>query len=480
MGTTTMTSILPRIVAIVGLVSLSLVLASAQQADAQDAPAAGFSLPPLPPPTTGAAAAIPTAEDKPPLSQEELEQLVAPLALYPDSLLAQIFMASTYPVEIVQAERWMKANPTLKDAALTAGLEKEMWDPSVKSLVAFPPILTMMSEKLDITIKLGDAFIGQQKEVMDAVQKLRAKAKEQGNLQSNQQQTVTVEPAAAGTQTQTIIIQPADPQIVYVPQYNPTVVYGTWPYPTYAPYPYYPPGYAAAGAIVGFGVGLAVGAAWGYAWGNCNWGGGDVNINVNRNNNFNQNIDRSRYQNDFQNQRGDRAQNGSGTWQHDGSHRQGAPYRDSKSAQQFGGKSASEASKARDSYRGRAEAGQKDITRGGADNFKGNSPANRPANSNAGAGNARAKSNPGSSSATNRGSGSGSKGNAFSGSNKSGATARADSNRGSSSRSGGSYKPSGGQNRSSGGASRSGGGGGGGSRGGGGGGGGGRGGGGRR
>ena len=184
----------------------------------------------VPPGTFGQQAAPPA------FKPEELEQILAPIALYPDSLLAQIFMASTYPLEIVQADRWAKQNTTLKADALTAALEKQPWDPSVKSLVNFPQVLTMMSEKLDWTQKLGDAFLAQQKEVMATVQTLRKKAVEAGNLKTTKEQQVIVE-------KETIIIQSASPQVVYVPTYNPTVVYGAWPYPAYPPAPYYPPGY---------------------------------------------------------------------------------------------------------------------------------------------------------------------------------------------------------------------------------------------
>jgi hypothetical protein len=167
---------------------------------------------------------------------EEIEQLVAPIALYPDELVSQILMASTYPLEVVQADRWAKANKTLKGDALTKALEAQSWDPSVKSLVNFPQVLAMMSEKLDVTQKLGDAFLAQQKDVMDAIQRLRAKAQAQGNLKTTKEQTVIVEQPAA--QTTVIKIEPANPQVVYVPTYNPTVVYGAWPYPAYPPYTY--------------------------------------------------------------------------------------------------------------------------------------------------------------------------------------------------------------------------------------------------
>ncbi len=184
----------------------------------------------VPPGTFGQPAGPPV------FKQEELDQMLAPIALYPDSLLAQIFMASTYPLEVVQADRWAKQNTTLKGDALTAALEKQPWDPSVKSLVNFPQVLTMMSEKLDWTQKLGDAFLAQQKEVMATVQTLRKKAVDAGNLKTTSEQQVIVE-------KETIVIQSASPQVVYVPTYNPTVVYGAWPYPAYPPAPYYPPGY---------------------------------------------------------------------------------------------------------------------------------------------------------------------------------------------------------------------------------------------
>ena len=223
----------------------------------------------------------------PVFKQEELDQIVAPIALYPDSLVAQILMASTYPLEVVQADRFAKQNASLKGEALTKALEAQSWDPSVKSLVNFPQVLTMMSEKLEWTQKLGDAFLEQQKPVMDTIQSLRAKAQAAGNLQTTKEQTVIVE-------EKIIKIEPASPQVVYVPSYNPTVVYGAWPYPTYPPYSYYPPGYVAT-SMFAFGAGVAMGAAWGYAWGNSNWRGGNVDIDVNRNTNINSNINRSNY-----------------------------------------------------------------------------------------------------------------------------------------------------------------------------------------
>jgi hypothetical protein len=196
---------------------------------------------------------------------EEIEPLVAPIALYPDSLVSQSLMASTYPLEVVEAARWAKANKTLKGDALTAALEQHTWGPSVKSLVNFPQVLDMMNQKLDMTQRLGDAFLAQQKDVLDAIQRLRSKAQAQGTLKTTKEQTVIVEQPAA--QTTVIKIEPTNPQVVYVPTYNPTVVYGAWPYPTYPPYAYYPSGYVAATAAFSFTAGVALGAAWGYAGG---------------------------------------------------------------------------------------------------------------------------------------------------------------------------------------------------------------------
>ena len=293
--------------------------------------------------------------------QEELDQMLAPIALYPDSLIGQVLIASTYPLEIVQADRWAKANKALKGDPLTAALEKQNWDPSVKSLVNFPQVLSMMSEKLDWTQKLGDAFLAQQKEVMDTVQKLRFKAKEAGNLNTTQEQKVIV-------QEKVIIIQPASPQVIYVPAYNPVVVYGVWAYPAYPPYYYYPPGYVATTAACSFAAGVAVGAAWGYAWSNCNWNHGDVNINVNQNTNINNNINRDKYAQ----KTGERpGQGGSGTWQHDPDHRKGVSYRDQGTAQKYNKGSSSEAAKNREAFRGRSDTGRQDLSRAGGDRASG-------------------------------------------------------------------------------------------------------------
>jgi len=430
-------------------VAFSLLLCYALAATPMAMAQAAAGQPATPPAATPTGADTAENTDPPAFSPEELEQLAAPVALYPDSLLAQVLMASTYPVEIVEADRWVKAdnNAKLTGDALANALNAKDWDAAVKSLVNFPDVLAMMSQNLDVTVKLGDAFLAQQAELMKAVQKLRAMAKEKGNLESNQQQTVTVEPAAAGSTTQTIVIESASPEVVYVPSYDPVVVYGGWPYPSYPPYPYYPPGYV-AGGLLAFGAGVAIGAAWGCAWGNCNWGGNNVDIDIDRNTNINRNIDRSKAKAEF-NQRGGR--DGKGTFAHDPSHRKGASYRDSKSAQKFGGKSATQASQARNAYRGKAEAGRQDIARGGADQFKGAGAANRgsatnrsstPANRSAGASSA-AGARPNTSAANRSSSGassrpsssSGARSSAMGGSNGSAAATRNASSRGNVSRS---------------------------------------------
>jgi len=293
-------------------------------------------------PLPGQGAAVPATAAAPAdkaFSQEELDQLVAPIALYPDALLAQVLMASTYPLDVVSADRWVKANPSLKDKALEDALQQQPWDPSVKSLAVFPQVLAMMSEKLDWTQKLGDAFLAQQKDVLATAQSLRSKAVAQGTLTDSKEQKVTTEKVESTT---VIKIEPTNPEVVYVPTYNPAVVYGTWPYPAYPPYYYYPPGYVAGGALLGFTAGVIIGGA---LWGGCNWGRGDVNIDVNRYNNFNRsNISNTNFQ-------------------HNADRRGAVPYRDKGVAQQYGrGQSAGAAS--RDQFRGRAEAGQQAIQRG--------------------------------------------------------------------------------------------------------------------
>jgi hypothetical protein len=213
-------------------------------------------------------------------SQQELDQLLAPIALYPDALVAQVLMASTFPLQVVEAARWSKANPSVKDKALEDAMLKQTWDPAVKSLTSVPQVLQQMSDKLDWTQKLGVAFNTQQADVMKTVQSLRAKAYAAGNLKSTQQQVVKTEVV----QTQTVcIIESAQPTVVYVPTYNPyCTIYGTWWYPV-PPYYMYPPAYVYPPGVA-FATGVVVGAA---ISGNTNWHGNSVTVNVNQYNSYN-------------------------------------------------------------------------------------------------------------------------------------------------------------------------------------------------
>jgi hypothetical protein len=255
-------------------------------------------------------------------SKEQLDQMLAPIALYPDSLLSQVLMAATYPAEVADAVKWSKANPGQKGDAAVKAVESRGWDPAVASLVAFPEYLAMAGERPDWVQNVGDAFLAQPEAVMDSVQRLRAQAQKAGNLKTTQQQTVIVEQAPAAP-TQTIIkIEPAQPQVVYVPVYNPTVVYGTWAYPSYPPYYWPTPGYTFGNALlsgIAFGTGIAITNA---IWGGFDWGRNDVNINVNRYNNINVNRQLSATQNNV-------------SWKHNAESRKGVPYRDAKSRQQY-------------------------------------------------------------------------------------------------------------------------------------------------
>jgi len=268
-----------------------------------------------------------TSED---FDTEKLEQLVAPIALYPDALLMQIMMAATYPLEIVEAERWIRDQPDLTGDALDAALMEKNWDPSVKSLTTLPSVLKQMSENLDWTQDLGDAFLAQQNDLLDTAQRMRGLAYDEGNLETTEQQTVTQQ------EDKIIVIESTSTEVIYVPTYSATVVYGTgWYYPRwYYPRWYYPPrpGYG----FVAFGVGVAVGAA---IWGGCRWGWGrnNVNINVNRHNTFNRNTninaDRDRISN--------RGNGGKADWKHNSSHRKGVNYSNADVAKRHGASSGS-------------------------------------------------------------------------------------------------------------------------------------------
>src|SRR5262245_15325986 len=256
-------------------------------------------------------------------SPQELDQILAPIALYPDALLSQALIAASYPLEIVQAARWQKDNPNVKGDAAVEAVKDQTWDASVQSLVAFPPVLMQLNDHLDWAQKLGDAMISQQQDVADSIQRLRAKAESAGNLKSGPQQTVTTQGSG---DDRTIVIQPTNPDVIYAPSYNPNWAYGAWSSPEYPP-TYYPPppaygygGLLASGLM--WGVGIAAAGAMFSSW---NWGRGNayVNVNANRAANIDRNFDRSRYTNNNR-------------WQHDAGHRRGVAYRDGATRQQFG------------------------------------------------------------------------------------------------------------------------------------------------
>jgi hypothetical protein len=264
------------------------------------------------------------------IPSDQLDALVAPIALYPDSLLSQTLVASTYPLEIIQLHQWLQRNAGLvKDQKrLAEAVKNQPWDPSVQAMAAMPDLVKRLADDIQWTTDLGNAFLAQQTDVMDAVQRMRHKAQDKGSLQSNQQQTVQVQTIES---KEVIVIQQSNPEVFYVPSYDPVYVYG----PAVYPYPaiYYPPYYggAYAAAAIGWGVGFAMGAFWGGGWGwGCGWGGGDINVNWN--NNFNRNSN-------FNNFSGNRIGSGNRPtqWQHNPAHRGGAPYADQRTANRFGG-----------------------------------------------------------------------------------------------------------------------------------------------
>ena len=266
------------------------------------------------------------AQQQAKIPNEQLDSLVAPIALYSDPLLAQTLAASTYPLEIIQLQQWLGKNKTLKDKALVDAVQKQDWDPSVQAMAAFPDLVKQLSENIKWTTDLGNAFLAQQSDVMDAVQRMRVKAKDNGNLKSTDQQKVETKVIESKS---VVVIQPSNPEVVYVPSYNPTVVYGAPAYP-YPPIAYPPPGYYAAGMAISFGVGMAMGAAWGGCCGwNAGWGGNN-NVYVNRSNNFVNNSNRN-----YNRQTVNRG-NGN-TWQHNPQHRGGAPYSNGQVASRYNG-----------------------------------------------------------------------------------------------------------------------------------------------
>src|SRR5579871_2322624 len=255
--------------------ALAIMAATAVGAAAQQPAAPPSPLPPQP--------------DQTLLKPEQLEALVAPIALYPDALLANMLAAATYPLEVVEADRWVKENKNLKGDALKTQVDKKGWDDSVKALTATPSVLDMMNDKLDWTKDLGDAMLAQQADLMDAIQRLREKARSNNKLSTTKEQKVTVQQQEG---RQVIVIEPTDPNALYVPYYEPATVYGAWPYADYPPYYFGYPSYIGAGVVA---TGLAFGAAyalgrWGNYWGGrVNWGNRNVYVNHRTTNVWNHN-----------------------------------------------------------------------------------------------------------------------------------------------------------------------------------------------
>ena len=276
----------------------------------------------------------PQADAKIPADQ--LDSLVAPIALYPDNLLSQTLVASTYPLEIIQLQQWLDKNQDLagNQQKLAEAVKKQPWDPSIQAMAALPDVVKRLADDIQWTTDLGNAVLAQQSDVMDAVQRMRKRAKEKGSLASNEQQKVEVQVVES---KQVIVIEQSNPEVIYVPSYDPVYVWGAsvWPYPSI----YYPPYYGAwyTAAAISFGIGFTMGAFWGGGWGwGCGWGGGDININRNNNFNRNTNIGGGNRVNPLGS--GNRGNLGSGNrWQHNPSHRGGTPYRDRATAERFGG-----------------------------------------------------------------------------------------------------------------------------------------------
>jgi Protein of unknown function (DUF3300) len=259
------------------------------------------------------------------LSPDQLDSLVAPLALYPDQLLSQTLVACTYPLEIVQLQQFLEKNKNLKDKALTDAVTKQNWDPSVQAMAPFRDVVKQLSDNIKWADDLGNAFLAQQNDVMDAVQRMRKKAADKGALKTTKEQKVETKVVENKS---VIVVQQANPEVVYVPSYNPTVVYGP-PVVAYPPVAY--PPYPAGGMLLSFGVGMAMGAAFSGGWGwNTGWGGHN-DIVVNRNNTYVSNYNRNARVN------GGNRYGANGNWQHNPAHRGGAPYGNRATANRYGG-----------------------------------------------------------------------------------------------------------------------------------------------
>jgi hypothetical protein len=301
------------------------------------------------------------AEPEQMLNPEHLEALVAPIALYPDPLLIQVLAASTYPLELVQLKQWLDENKKRKHKALAEAVAQQNWDPSVQALADFPTVVNKLANKIQWTTDLGNAFLAQQSDVMDAVQRLRAKAQENGALESNDKQKVATETRRNGEQA--ITIEPVQQNVVYVPAYNTQTVYGDSGYSDSSGYSGYSdyPGNSGSGSGYDYSyVGYALAAAGGYAWGYYNWRDryAEVNYDNYYNNNYSKNWNNkvnnwnskannwnNNGNNSNSNNNWSRGQannysrlptEGSGRWQHDPAHRGNAPYGNSNVANRFG------------------------------------------------------------------------------------------------------------------------------------------------
>jgi hypothetical protein len=291
-------------------------------------------------------ASSPSSDQAPKIPPDQLDSLVAPIALYPDPLLAQTLAASTYPLELIQLQQWLLKNPGLTDEALADAVAKQPWDPSIQAMAGLPDVVKRLADDIQWTTDLGNAFLARQNDVMDAVQRMRKKAYNNGNLKSGEQQKVETRVVENKS---VIVIEQANPQVVYVPSYDPMVVWGASLYP-YPPI-YYPAGYYAAGLAISFGFGVMMGAFWSGGWGwGCGWSNNNININNNNNFNRNSNIGGGNRPSQLPNRGGNRGGIGGGdrgnfggggrgdaSWKHNPQHRGGAPYRDRATADRFGG-----------------------------------------------------------------------------------------------------------------------------------------------
>ena len=343
--------------------------------------------------TSPAPQTAPTDQAAAKLPPDQLDSLVAPIALYPDPMLSQVLVASTYPLEVIQLKQWMDQHKNLKDKALADAVEKQDWDPSIQSLAGLPEVVKLLSENIKWTTDLGNAFLAQQNDVMDAVQRMRKKAQDNGNLKSNEQQKVEVKTVES---KQVIVVEQANPQVVYVPSYNPTVVYGA-PVYAYPPIAYPPPGYYAAGMAISFGVGVAMGAFWGGG----GWGYGAVGAAITTSTSTttitSSTIPTGRTitgrMSDRESSQSQQPARGNSNWQHNPQHRGGAPYSDRSLANKYGGTArgdsmANRQANARQNQARQQPAGGRDMgNRGAGASAEPGNVANR--GNGAGAGNSR-------------------------------------------------------------------------------------------